>query len=391
MKRNQILFAIFAFVIAAMLTGNVNAQFGDLMNKTKSKINKAQKKTEQSTQQTSPADSNQNTKSNGGSDNNQYAVSGEKAQIGNYRYEVKNFKPGEAGFVGLSKKPVDPNNLAATEWTKNFANGDPIYGIVFLPKPLSAYAVMSNANTDKVDAVMGAFYIFGDFGVPQPGEYPEQTNLTARLRFTPEMANQKYATFVVFPDPKLKFSASEGVSGYQNVVFLENAYTKAKKYDFAIAFTIPGAPSEDDAAFLTGITIDFSNKAPYLAMKKSYNSSLGSTMNEQVVNKLLEPAVTTSPALQKQFFALAQSQLGDAKLLKLNILSPSWQVVRNEITGIITHRYMAARGIAKESEGYCRTRYVLYMQQYNGAGYGATQVNANGATDDWVIPCENAK
>lgn len=371
MKRNQFTFAIFAFVIAWMLAGTVNAQFGDLINKAKDKVNKAQKQTKQTTQTNGANQSAQN---------NDSSNSGAVKQTGAR-------KPGETGFVGFSKKPVDPNNLSQAQFTNNFANGEPVYGIAYLPQPLSEYVQIGDGAVNKKDTIFAMFYTKSEF--PGATDFDMRSKLQARIIVAPEMMNQKTVTFAVFPDTKLNITTSEGLSGYNNVkFFIEDNYTEARPYYLQLRFEISGS---NEVVASPGVTIDLSNKAPYLAMKTSYNKAMANQMIAKAVDKPLEAAAMNNAAMQKQFVGLAQSQMGDDKLLRLNILSPSWQVVRNEITGIITHRYISARGIVRESEGYCRTRYVLFTQNYKGAGYGATQVNASGATDDWMIPCERAK
>ena len=370
MKLQKSIVALFALILFAV---SANAQFGDLMNKAKNKIDKGQKKVGQTTQ---TGDSNQSAPTG----DNAASNSGARLQTGAR-------KPGETGFVGFSKKPIDPNNLSAAQFTNSFANGEPVYGIAYLPQPLSAYVQLGDTDVNKKDTIFAMFYTKSEF--PGATDFDMETRLQARITVTPEMMNQKTVAFAVFPDTKLSITPSEGMSGYNNVkYFIENGYTKAKQYDVQLKFTISGS---NEVVASQPISIDLSNKAPYLAMKNSYNKALAGAMIAKASDKPLEPAATSNAALQKQFSSLAQSQLGDGKLLKMNILNPSWQVVRNEITGVITHRYMSARGIVKEGEGYCRTRYVLFTQSYNGTGYGSTQVNASGATDDWVIPCERAK
>ncbi len=353
------LLALFVFAVTA------NAQFGDLMNKAKSKIDKSQKKVEQTTQ------TNNNSESN----------SGAKSQTGRP-------KPGETGFVGFSKKPIDPNNLGAAQFTSAFANGEPIYGIAYLTQPLSKYVSIGDTDNNSKDTIFAMFYRKGDF--PGEQEFDTNTLLQARIIVSPEMMNQKVVTFAVFPDTKLKITASEGRSGYNNVeYFVENGYTEARKYDLQLKFTISGS---NDEVVSAPISIDFSNKAPYLAMKKTYNKSMADVMIAKAGNNEMPKSAMNNPAMEKQFAALLQQQLGATKVLKMIIISPSWQVVRHEITGVILNRYLATRSVVREEEGYCRTRYALFVQDYNGGGYGKTYATGtSGATDDYVIDCAKVK
>jgi len=74
------------------------------------------------------------------------------------------------------------------------------------------------------------------------------------------------------------------------------------------------------------------------------------------------------------------------------IISPQWQITHNEITGRIVNRYLATRSVVREEEGYCRTRYALMVQDYNGSGYGKTYAaGTTGDTIDYVVDCAKVK
>lgn len=378
MKR-QLTFALFAVLIAALFAGNVSAQFGDLMNKAKSKIDKSQKKVERTTQ---TADPNQTAQTNNDSNNNSGAMKQTGAR-----------KPGETGFIGFAKKPIDPNNLGAAQFTNNFANGEPIYGVAYLPQPLSKYLNIGDMDVNKKDTIFAMFYTESEFGSradDEPKEFPLRTDLQARIIVSNEMMNQKVVTFAVFPDPKLKITASEGRSGYNNVkYFVENSYTEARKYDLQLRFTVSGT---DDFVASAPISIDFSNKAPYLAMQKTYNKSMADVMIGKAGDNEMPKSAMNNPAFEKQFAALLQGQLGATKVLKMIIISPSWQITHNEITERIVNRYLATRSVVREEEGYCRTRYALMVQDYNGSGYGKTYAaGTTGDTTDYVVDCAKVK
>lgn len=394
MKTHKFNISIITLFLFLFTVAPAHAQFGGLIKKAKEKGKQANAQNESSTPQlTAPVNSNPASLiSNNASSTSSPNVT--KNSSGNTQSATGAPKPGEPGFIGLSKKPVDPKNLSATQFTNAFANGDYIYGIVFFEKPLSEYLTISNYNTNAKDMVMGGFETVSEYGVPQPGEpkdFSTHTMLAVRIYVTPEMMNQTFATFAVFPDPKSNFSFSEGITGYTNVKdFLENAYTQAKRYELALTFT---DSRNQPVARLENISIDFSNKATYLVWKSAYSKSLGQEMGKQAGNNEMPQAAQNNPALARQFAALLQPELGATKLLKVIIISPSWQITHNELTGRIVNRYIATRNIVREEEGgYCRTRYTLFVQDYNGAGFGRTYAaGTTGATDDYVIDCAKVK
>lgn len=380
MKSRKLNISILILFILAFSAITANAQFGGLIKKAKDKAKQAGATSETNTPQTPQA-----------TGSNQSSQSGDNNSSGNSNSDSAHrsgaLKPGEAGFIGLSKKPVDPKNLGAAQFTTSFANGDPIYGIVFFEKPLSAYLSVSNYNTMTKDMVIGGFDENKATGATK--HYTTSTNLSTRIFVTPEMMNQKWATFAVFPDPKSNFSQSEGFSGYSNVHnFIEANYTEAKMYDLALTFK---DANNDVAAQLQNISIDFSNKAPYLALKSAYGKTQAAEMNKTAGNNEMPKAEMHNAALEQQMFALLQ-KAADGKVLKIVIVSPEWQIHRNEITGVIENRYLVTQNVVKKPEGYCSTQTVYFRQNYNGSGYGRTYVgNFFGQSDDYVLPCEKVK
>lgn len=376
MKSRKLSISILILCMLACSAITTNAQFGGIINKVKEKAKQAGAPSEPSTPHTPPATNSEQT-----------AQTGDNNSLGGALRQTGALKPGEPGFIGLSKKPVDPKNLGAAQFTTTFANGDPIYGIVFFEKPLSAYLTISNYKTNAKDMVMGGFDENKSTGATK--NYTTSTNLSTRIYVSPEMMNQKWATFAVFPDPKSNLTHSEGVSGFANVeFFIQPEYTEAKKYDLALTFK---DANNDVAAQLQNIAIDFSNKAPYLAMKSAYNKSQGAEMNKQAGNNEMPKAEMHNAALEQQMLALLQKET-DAKVLKIIITSPEWQMHRNEVTGVIEYRYLVTRNVVKTTIGVCSTQTVYFRQNYNGSGYGRTYAgNLFGQSDDYVLPCEKVK
>lgn len=62
-----------------------------------------------------------------------------------------------------------------------------------------------------------------------------------------------------------------------------------------------------------------------------------------------------------------------AKLLKLNIESNDWSIVKNKYTGRILYRWIKGAFTEKNRNNDCNLQGFLIKQQYNGSGYGSSQ------------------
>lgn len=62
-----------------------------------------------------------------------------------------------------------------------------------------------------------------------------------------------------------------------------------------------------------------------------------------------------------------------AKLLKLNIESNDWSIVKNKYTGRILYRWIKGAFTEKNKNNDCYLQGFLIKQQYNGSGYGSSE------------------
>jgi len=76
------------------------------------------------------------------------------------------------------------------------------------------------------------------------------------------------------------------------------------------------------------------------------------------------------------------------QVIKLVIIDPDWMIRRNEITGIILHRYIRATVAVKNDDGTCTVwQLITFQQDYVGNKFGKTKFD--GVGDPYKIPCEN--
>ena len=83
----------------------------------------------------------------------------------------------------------------------------------------------------------------------------------------------------------------------------------------------------------------------------------------------------------------------DAKLLKLNIESNDWNIVKNKYTGHIMYRWIKGAFTEKNKNNECYLQGFLIKQQYNGSGYSSYEFGGiiHGQMPyGQIISCENA-
>jgi hypothetical protein len=106
-------------------------------------------------------------------------------------------------------------------------------------------------------------------------------------------------------------------------------------------------------------------------------------------SKVFMPAaVKTDPALEADFKRVFESQGWNETVLKINLLTSDWTIVRNPATGIITGREQAAAIAAKNKNGDCLLYTFVIVQEYDGSRYLTSKRSSHNT--EW-ISCENVK
>ena len=368
MKRQSTIIAIFALFILALGANVANAQFGDLINRAQKKIDKTTEKINTGT----------NVNTNGGGCG---TVRPSGPPIGNQPLTERT--PGCPNFIGLSKSPIDPNNLKAAQFTTQFRAGDPIYGIIFTDGALKNWA-RPNASNDKVKELT----LNLEGGTNKPDEntnyFGSDITASATITVTSEMLNQNYATFAFIPKPSAAMNADEITNGYNFIESLKRNNNSDKYY--ASVQVIGWSP----APRLAPVVIDLSSGIqPYLAMKGQIDNARSKNLNADAKDAVLPVAAMKNPALEKQIAALMQKEF-KVELLKIIITWDDWQPVYHNVTGALIARTLETRNLVKE-EGNCKVKSLQIFQDKTGAGYGKMYINGMGRTDDYIVPCEKVK
>ncbi|WP_336070340.1 hypothetical protein [Mesoflavibacter sp. CH_XMU1404-2] len=152
------------------------------------------------------------------------------------------------------------------------------------------------------------------------------------------------------------------------------------------AFNVPSYMHQNDITVLNIIGkgeqqfhLDWLEKAKPIVqefeatLKANYDAAAKSTMDAIKMPKagsMNSNASLVSFAKENVSKTIAKD---GAKLLKLNIESNDWSIVKNKYTGRILYRWIKGAFTEKNKNNDCYLQGFLIKQQYNGSGYGSSQ------------------
>lgn len=112
---------------------------------------------------------------------------------------------------------------------------------------------------------------------------------------------------------------------------------------------------------------------------------------ERLKNLFMPKAVVTNAAIEAEFKEAFNNGGWGETIVKINLLSREWTVVRNSITGVIICRTQQAAIVAKQKAGNCALYTYIIKQQYTGSGY--SNISSYYGHDVWELEflCENVK
>lgn len=112
---------------------------------------------------------------------------------------------------------------------------------------------------------------------------------------------------------------------------------------------------------------------------------------ERLKNTFMPKPVQTNPALEAEFREAFGAEGWKEAIVRINILSRDWSIVRNSLTGAIICRTQTAAIVAKQASGNCIMYDFTIRQSYTGNGYSGTSARyAHGVLAAEFL-CENAK
>lgn len=113
--------------------------------------------------------------------------------------------------------------------------------------------------------------------------------------------------------------------------------------------------------------------------------------NELMSSRQLPKAGMSNPAMEAKMVE-ALNKLGwKEKFSKVIITSSAWTITKNELTGVILYRYVAAVGITKDHDGKCYYQEFTFRQDYSGGGNYDSAIKYNSYGGKREIGCDKVK
>ncbi len=293
-----------------------------------------------------------------------------------------------SGEIIFSKTMINSDNPDSL--TSQFQVGDTIYSGAFFDK--SILDLSGSKSKQKVEIEVFLYELKAPlYDYQQPSE--EQLE-TSTLWISGDALQKKYLPLDIIPSPGAMTAYGNpdleykkfGPAFYGPVKFAEKiADLKAGERTIIVRvncnynvvaegrFTIKGDDYSVYKSVSTELNASASNLKTQVAMMPKAERS----------DKQLETEMMT---VFKGSQTFQDRVKGD--ILRVVIIDPDWIIRRNELTGVILHRYIRATIAVKNSDGTCTAwKIVSFRQEYVGNDFQKTVFDGIG--DPYAIPCEN--
>ena len=299
-----------------------------------------------------------------------------------------NLFPQNSGEIIFSNKlidPIKPSNLSI-----KFKAGDNIYSVAYLPN--SIVALSSNRNSKTVNVEVFLYELKKPlYEYQQPSE--EQIEYSD-LKVSGDALSNKYLMVDILPN-------TQEITAYGNKdLYYEkfgSDFYGPVKYAKGLAKLSAG-----DHTIIVRININYSpvaeGKFTISGNDFSIYDDLAEQLNNAADNIKTKDAVMpkdemSDKKLEAEMIAVIKSSNTykdriKGEIIRLVIIDPDWTIRRNELTGVILHRYIRATIAVKNADGTCTVwKLVTFQQDYVGGKFGKTKFD--GVGDQYKIPCEN--
>ena len=112
---------------------------------------------------------------------------------------------------------------------------------------------------------------------------------------------------------------------------------------------------------------------------------------DRLKNTFMQKAVVVSAALEAEFKEAFINEGWNETIIKINITSREWSIIRHEVSGAIICRAQSAAIVAKQKNGNCILYDFTIKQQYTGSGYSSVSSRYTHDVYETEFFCENAK
>ena len=112
---------------------------------------------------------------------------------------------------------------------------------------------------------------------------------------------------------------------------------------------------------------------------------------DRLKNTFMPKAVVVSAALEAEFKEAFLNEGWNETIIKINITSREWNIIRHQVSGAIICRVQSAAIVAKQKGGNCILYDFTIKQQYTGSGYSSVSSRYTHDVYETEFFCENAK
>lgn len=153
--------------------------------------------------------------------------------------------------------------------------------------------------------------------------------------------------------------------------------------------------------YLTGLTRLFPGEPKYLNLLNKVNAELTSLGSEstfearwrnnakaQAANVRMPAARSNDASVISEVRNAFNNSGNKAEILKINLTTTQWTIIRNQITSIIEGRTQEAAIATRQPNGECLLYNVTIYQQYDGSNYGPARMYGFNNVE---MACSNAK
>ncbi len=112
---------------------------------------------------------------------------------------------------------------------------------------------------------------------------------------------------------------------------------------------------------------------------------------DRLKNTFMPKAVVVNAALEAEFKEAFVNEGWNETIIKINITSREWSIIRHAVSGAIICRTQSAAIVAKQKNGNCILYDFTIKQQYTGSGYSGVSSRYTHDVYESEFFCENAK
>lgn len=294
----------------------------------------------------------------------------------------------KGGEIVFSKKLI--NALNPTELTNEFQSGDRIYSVAFLDK--SILEIIGRQSAENVSVEVFIYELKAPlYDYQQPSEMQLETGA---LKVSGDALRKNYLPLDIIP-------GTNQLTAYGSNEFVYKKF--GPKFDGPVKFAERLSqlePGEHTIIIKLNCNYNFVAEGKFVIKGDDYSvyKKASTELNEFASGAKTKDAVMPKKALSDSkleaemiaAFKASQTYKDRVKgeVLRVVIIDPDWMTRRNQLTGVILHRYIRAAIAVKNSDGTCTVwQNVTFQQDYASNQFQKTKFDGIG--DPYKIPCEN--